>query len=47
MLLGILDANFLGNLLTGKEAIAKCQGRGINRAREEIVRAGYGSKMDF
>ena len=47
MLLGILGASLLGNLLTGK---------GINRAGEGIVRAGYGhpsssashnNKMDF
>ena len=34
MLLGILGASLLGNILTGK---------GINRAGEEIVRAGYGN----
>ena len=33
MLLGTLGASLLGNLLTGK---------GINRAGERIVRAGYG-----
>ena len=41
MLLGTLGASLLGNLLTGK---------GINRAGEGIVRAGYGNKnnkMDF
>ena len=47
MLLGILGASFLGNLLTGK---------GINRACEGIVKAGYGhpsssashnNKLDF
>ena len=41
MLLGTLGVSLLGNLLTG---------RGINRAGEGIVRAGYGScssKMDF
>ena len=59
MLLGILGASLLGNLSTGKGAIAKSQGRGIyragkgkgkgiNRAGEGIVRAGYGNnKMDF
>ena len=57
MLLGTLAASFLGNLLTGKGAIATSQGRGIyragkgkgiNRAGEGIVRAGYGNnKMDF
>ena len=52
MLLGTLGARLLGNFLTGKGAIAKSvseetnskrQGRGINRARVGIVRAGYGS----
>ena len=58
MLLGTLGASFLGNLLTGKGAIATSQGRGIyragkgkgkaiNRAEEGILRAGYGNKMDF
>ena len=58
MLLGTLAASFLGNLLTGKGAIATSQGRGIyragkgkgkaiNRAEEGILRAGYGNKMDF
>ena len=56
MLLGTLRANLLGNILTGWEAIAKRQGRGINRASEGrgIVRAGYrnkesrkNNKMDF
>ena len=35
MLLGTLGASLLGNILTGK---------GINRAGEGIVRAGYGNK---
>ena len=35
MLLGTLGASLFGNILTGK---------GINRAREGIVRAGYGNK---
>ena len=57
MLLGTLDAILLGNLLTGKGAMATSQGRGINRAGkgkginwsgEGLLRAGYGnSKMDF
>ena len=39
MLLGTLGAGLLGNLLTE---------RGINRAGEVIVRAGYGNKkVDF
>ena len=35
MLLGTLDASLLVNILAGE---------GINRAGEEIVRAGYGNK---
>ena len=35
MLLGTLGASLLGNILAGK---------GMNRAREGIVRAGYGNK---
>ena len=53
MLFGILGASLLGNILTGKGAIAKRvseqtkwkrQGQGINRAGEGIVRAAYGNK---
>ena len=50
MLLGTLGASLLGNILAGKGAIATSHGRGINRAGEGIVRAGYGNKnnkMDF
>ena len=58
MLLGTLGANLLGNLLTGKGAIATSQGRGIYKAvkGKGINRAGYGrpsssashnNKMDF
>ena len=36
MLLGTLDASLLGNILAGK---------GVNRAREGIVRAGYRSSI--
>ena len=36
ILLGILGASLLGNLLTGQGAIVKSQGRGINRAGNEI-----------
>ena len=36
--IGTLGASLLGNLLTGK---------GINRAGEGVLRAGYGNKMDF
>ena len=50
-----LGANLLGNILTGKGAIAKSQARGINRAGEGILRAGHGrplssnshNKMEF
>ena len=47
-LLGTLGANLLGDLLIGK-----IKGKGINRAREGVLRAGYGHpsqnncKMDF
>ena len=59
MLLGTLGVILLGNILTGRGAIAKSQergisragkGKGINRAGEGIVRAGFGknsSKVDF
>ena len=55
-LLGTLGARLLGNLLTGKVAMATSQGRGIYRAGkgkgivraiEGIVKAGYRKKMDF
>ena len=38
MLIVALGANLLGSMLVGKETI---------RARERIIRAGYGSKLDF
>ena len=52
MLLGTLGASLLGNLLTGKVVYraGKVWGKGINRAGQGILRAGYGSsnnKMDF
>ena len=49
MLLGTLGASLLGNLLTGKGIyrVGKGKGKGINRAGEGIVRAGYGNKTDF
>ena len=47
MLLGTLGASLLGNLLTGKGIYRAGKGKGINRAGEGILRAGYGSKMDF
>ena len=36
MLLGTLGASLLGNILAGK---------GMNRARERFIRAGYGSSI--
>ena len=49
MLLGALGASLLGNLLTGRKIYraGKGKGKGINRAGEGVLRAGYGSKMDF
>ena len=55
MLLGTLGASLLGNLLTGKGAIATSQGRVIYRAGKGkgkgVLRAGYGrpsqNKMYF
>ena len=42
MLLGTLGAIVLGNLLTGKVIYRAWKGKGINKAGEGIVRAGYG-----
>ena len=39
MLLGILGASLLGNLLTGRGAIAASQGRGTIRSNEGTIRA--------
>ena len=56
MLLGTLGASLLGNLLAGRGIYRVGKGKGINRAGEGIVRAGYGcasfsasqnNKMDF
>ena len=54
MLLDTLGASLLGNLLTGKGAIATSQGRGvnkkgkwINRAGEGIITAGEGNDTSF
>ena len=48
MLLGTLGAKLLGNLLTGRGIYRAVKGKGINRADEGIVRAGYGNnKTDF
>ena len=49
MLLGTFRASLLGNLLTGKRIYRAGKGKGINRAGEGVVRAGYenhNSKMD-
>ena len=43
-----LGASLLGNLLTGRRIYRAGKGKGINRAGEGVVRAGYGNnKMDF
>ena len=56
MLLGTLGAGLLGNLLTGRGAIATSQGQGIYRAGKGkgVLRSGYGNnnnnnnnKIDF
>ena len=55
IILGTLGASLLGNILTGKGIYRAGKGKGINRAAEGIVRAGYGrpsssashNKMDF
>ena len=50
MVLGALGAGLLGNLLTGRGVNRAEKNRGINRAGEEVLRAGYNncsSKMDF
>ena len=49
MLLGTFGASLLGNLLTGKRIYRAGKGKGINRAGEGVVGAGYknhNSKMD-
>ena len=47
MLLGKLGASVLGNLLTGRGINRGGKDRGINRAGEGILTAGYGNKMIF
>ena len=52
MLLGTLVASLLGNILagTGINKAEKRRRRGMNRAGEEVLRVGYGSrssKMNF
>ena len=53
MLLSMLGASLLGNILSGKRAVATSHGRGMNRAGEGAIatrqgrgieRAGYGNK---
>ena len=48
MLLGSLGASLLGNLVIGRGINRAGKGKGIKKAGEGIVRAGYGNnKMDF
>ena len=47
MLLCTLGASLLGNILTGKGIYRAGKSKGTNRAGGEIVRAGYGKKMDL
>ena len=50
MLLGTQSASLLGNILTGWGINRAGKGRGINRAGERVISAGYGilsSKIDF
>ena len=44
MLLGTLGTSLLEKSLTGKGVVAMGQGRRINRAEEEVIKAGYGNK---
>ena len=45
MLLRTLGASLLGSLLTGKGIYRAGKNKGINRAGEGIVRAGYGRPL--
>ena len=50
MFLGTFGASLFGNILASKgiNRAGKGRGRGINRAVEGVLRAGYGNnKMDF
>ena len=53
MLLGTLGASLLGNLFTGRGVYraGKDKGKGVVRAGEGVLRAGYGhpslNKIDF
>ena len=44
MWLGTSGASLLGNILAGKVTVKADYG---NKKRKEIVRAGYGNKMDL
>ena len=46
-LLGTLGASLLGDLLTGRGIYRAGKGKGINRAGEGILRAGFENKMEF
>ena len=48
MSLGTLGASLFGNLLTGKGIYRARKGKGIKRAGEDVLRAGYNNnKMGF
>ena len=47
MLLGTLGSSLLGNPLTGKGIYRAGKVKGINRAVEGVLRAGYGNKIYF
>ena len=47
MLLDTLGASLFGNLLTGRGINRAEKVKGINRAGERVLRAGYGNKMYF
>ena len=47
MLLGTLGPCLLGNLLTSRGINRTGKSKGINRAVEGIVKAGYGNNIDF
>ena len=50
MLFGTLGASLLGSILTGRGINRAGKGKRMNRAGEEVLRAGYGnssSRMDF
>ena len=44
MLLGTLRASLLGNILARKRVKMVREGRGVNRAGEDVIRAGYGRR---